>query len=58
MRHPRGGRGLRRRVTALLLPPGLAVVRSIVHAPTAPFTAHANPDGGLTVRAKPPLDPG
>ncbi|MFI1889376.1 ATP-binding protein [Streptomyces jumonjinensis] len=36
---------------------GLAIVRSIVHAHHGTVTAHANPDGGLTVRAKLPPDP-
>ncbi|MER6913322.1 HAMP domain-containing sensor histidine kinase [Streptomyces sp. NPDC000594] len=33
---------------------GLAIVRSIVHAHQGTVTAHANPDGGLTVRAELP----
>ncbi|MEU5974043.1 HAMP domain-containing sensor histidine kinase [Streptomyces sp. NPDC047315] len=37
---------------------GLALVRSIVHAHHGTVTAHANPDGGLTVRAKLPRMPG
>ncbi|MGW6461292.1 sensor histidine kinase [Streptomyces sp. NPDC055078] len=37
---------------------GLAIVRSIVHAHHGTVTAHANPDGGLTVRAELPPDPG
>ncbi|GLF97881.1 sensor histidine kinase [Streptomyces yaizuensis] len=37
---------------------GLAIVRSIVHAHHGTVTAHANPDGGLTVRAELPPGPG
>lgn len=35
---------------------GLAIVRSIVHAHHGTVTAHANPGGGLTVRATLPAD--
>lgn len=37
---------------------GLAIVRSIVHAHHGTVTAHANPGGGLTVRAGLPPEPG
>ncbi|MFI6288633.1 sensor histidine kinase [Streptomyces sp. NPDC051018] len=37
---------------------GLAIVRSIVHAHHGTVTARANPDGGLTVRARLPRDAG
>ncbi|MGW5679688.1 sensor histidine kinase, partial [Streptomyces sp. NPDC003860] len=37
---------------------GLAIVRSIVHAHHGTVTAHANREGGLTVRAKLPRGPG
>ncbi|MGW1278239.1 sensor histidine kinase [Streptomyces tsukubensis] len=37
---------------------GLAIVRSIVHAHHGTVTAHSNPGGGLTVRAKLPPEPG
>lgn len=36
---------------------GLAIVQSIVHAHHGTVTAHANPDGGLTVRARLPQGP-